>query len=256
MEEIRMREIKIDMLNQRVQHLSESIFVQSQINAGSAWILGFIIQYGQENRRPFGVEVVPFQVPSEKELVEFVRLMEMEYNADPGSVSLLAELNGIDSELNGSKFIISVSAEEKCESVTYTVEGEISLTELILQEGAEKAARIIGERQIYPCTIALNEGDPKEKTTWFMPNYRIYVEPSENQEVLEKELCERFDVLEVQQSESGIYLYCYAGEGPYVHCVNDVLWVVSELFYPRIIKLMDEVGVTDYKIEFGIDELY
>ncbi len=249
-----MSKIEITLLNRRFQCLRESINIRSKINAGKARVLGFTIKSGQDTRTSIETDI-PFQVQSEKELVEFVRLMETKYDAEPGSVSLLAELNESGDECNIGKFIVSVSAEEKCESATYTVEGEISLSELVLQNGADRVAQLIEERLIYPCKITLNEDKPEADAKWFMPNYRIFVETSGNQEALKKEMSEQFEVLEIEQSEHGVYFYCYAGEGPVVHCVNDVLWVILELFGPKIMEKMEAIGVADYMIEFEIDEL-
>ncbi|WP_339192777.1 hypothetical protein [Paenibacillus sp. FSL W8-1287] len=252
-----MRESTIKTLpGKKLQCGSAEVHTRSKINAGKALVLSFTVHYQQENRHPLEVDVVPFKVESEAELVGFAKQMEMKYNAGPGAVSIVAELIETDSDSNSEKIVYSVGAKEKFEYVTYTEEGEISLTELILQKGAEDAAEFIEERQFGFCTVKLNQRYKWDNPEWFMPNYRIFVGAHDNQEELKKKISGRFEVLEVEQAEDGMYFYCYAGEGPIVYSVNDVLCVISEQFGPSIIGLLEQMGITDYWIEFHVDEMY
>lgn len=256
-----MRESTITTLpGKKLQCGSAEVHTRSKINAGKARVLSFTVHYQQENRHPLEVDVVPFWVRSEAELVEFAKQIEMKYNAEPGAVSIVAELIATDSDSNIEKVVYSVGAKEKFEYVTYTEEGEISLTELILQKGAGEAIELIDERLFGLGNIEVNESQTGADTKWFMPNYRIFIEAYEDQEDFKKEIekgmAEEFEVLEVEHAVDGMYFYCYAGEGPIVDSVNDVLWVISERFRPHIIGLLEQMGITGYWIEFHIDELH
>ncbi|MEK3719248.1 hypothetical protein [Paenibacillus sp. FSL H8-0034] len=245
------------LLEKKVQYFGGEIQIRSKINAGKARVLGFTVQYQHEHSTRLEVDVVPFKVESEKELVGFAKQMELKYNSGPGTISVIAGLDETEADSHIEKFVFSIGAKENFECVTYTEEGDISLTELIHQKGTDEAVDFIEDRQSGFCTIKVNQWQTGLNTEWFMPSYRIFVEAHVNQEALKKEISERFEVLEIEQAEDGgMYFYCYAEEGPIVYSVNDVLWVISECFSPHIIGSCEQMGVTDYWVEFHVNELY
>lgn len=98
-----------------------------------------------------------------------------------------------------------------------------------------------------------------DEFSFFMPYYNVIV-PDPNNDSERELLFERIkqsttEVTGIKSVDGQLIFECEADEGPFVETVGDVAYIANSYFGPEIADSLTELGVSNFQIEFLIDQL-
>jgi hypothetical protein len=205
---------------------------------------------------------LPQQIESIKQLLSNISNLELIHGVDRGSVIFIGEFDV--SDLHDRQILFSRSGIKILDDTFIgSVKDEDSLVEKLEHCEPHEIENLLQDRLSNSYSVCLNAW---RMNTWplhdslFMPNYEILV-PVTAQQVgmkdIKSRITEEFDVLHSEVNNNGqMHFLCYAGEGQYVHTVNDVLRVIEVDYGPDIYKRLERLGIRDFSICFHIDILH
>ncbi len=106
--------------------------------------------------------------------------------------------------------------------------------------------------------IVLNHDNDDEPEGLFMPDYEIVVDFGhtrvDSKRVMKK-MIDTFDVDDFTSCGNRFLIRCYAGDGPFVSTVNDVLNHIN-YYGPRVSEKLRKLGISNYEVTFIISQLF
>ncbi|GEC92493.1 hypothetical protein [Brevibacillus brevis] len=98
-----------------------------------------------------------------------------------------------------------------------------------------------------------------DEFSFFMPYYNVIVPNPDNEserEILFENIKQSTTgVTGVKRVDGQVIFGCEADEGPFVVTVDDVAYIANSFLGPEIAARLTELGVSNFQIEFLIDQL-
>lgn len=196
------------------------------------------------------------QVDSEIEIIKYIKLVSESHETSTNDIVLVAEVlpNYSGEDTVKDTILIALAEGEHVLPVRYVPEHQTSLVDALTQMKRSALEGYLNTFTDKRFSVSFEGVDSEE---FFMPYYSITIEPDKTgfsiDEIKEK-VDSHFDVLKTRNENGKIVFWCYAGEGPFVYTMRDILWVVMELFGPAVTNSFQTLGISDYHMNFHVSE--